>query len=140
MDKGGNTLEGTFEGEHFNLHQVWDEAIIGAQLKKTFNSTEDAYGDALVHRIVNGDFAVNATRWAACSDKFTSVNCPNLWAQESAALSCSYAYMEANGQTKIRNDFALSGDYYDRNGPLIEEQLAKGGVRLAAMLTAIYGQ
>ena len=36
---GGNELEGTFEGDSYNLHAVWDSAMIDKHVSDDFNGT-----------------------------------------------------------------------------------------------------
>jgi len=58
---------------------------------------------------------------------------PVQWASESYRLALSNAYA-------IPNDGELGQDYFERNIPVVEQRLAMAGVRLAAVLNAIFGE
>lgn len=55
-------------------------------------------------------------------------------ANETAALGCGYAYTRPNG-ARVKSGDVLDRAYYLRAKPVVEEQLAKGGVRLAMLLS-----
>ena len=133
-DKGGNSYHGTFEYSHTNLHQIWDEKIILKRISDDFDNDQDKYLDHLTG-LVQGDWASNATIWSECPDHET--DCPYGWANESAKLACDYAYVTSQGDV-IRNDFKLGNDYYEFTLPIVELQLARGGVRLASVLNKIW--
>eukprot|EP00933_Yihiella_yeosuensis_P033839 TRINITY_DN27460_c0_g1_i1.p1 TRINITY_DN27460_c0_g1~~TRINITY_DN27460_c0_g1_i1.p1 ORF type:complete len:343 (-),score=65.27 TRINITY_DN27460_c0_g1_i1:252-1280(-) len=54
-------------------------------------------------------------------------------AEETAALGCTYAYVNENGE-RVKNGDILSRNYYKRVKPIVEAQIAKGGARLAHLL------
>ena len=56
---------------------------------------------------------------------------PSDWATESYKLALSNAYQVGNGQ--------LGQDYCAANIGVVEEQIKKGGVRLAKLLNGIFG-
>jgi len=74
--------------------------------------------------------------WQSCSGG--AIACPDDYADGSVQMACNYAYVEADGSTHVPNNFALGDPYYNRNIPIVYEQLAKGGVRLAAILNRIW--
>jgi len=55
-------------------------------------------------------------------------------AGETSALSCSYAYVKPDG-SKVAADDVLDVAYYQRSKPVVAMQLAKGGARLAQILS-----
>ena len=79
-------------------------------------------------------FGVNVQ--AKCSDP-QAVECAADWATETAGYGCNYAYVQADGVTYIQSGDQLGDPYYDRNYPIVDLQLAKAGVRLAATLDKI---
>lgn len=129
-DKGGNTITGTFNGFNDNLHEMWDTWMIKERMTKDFSNSDANYAQYLVNQ-VNGDWKSNASDWA--SD--TNVDD---WGSESAGLACTYAYTDNNGN-HIESGFVLGDDYYNFAIPVIDMQLAKGGVRLATVLNQVLG-
>lgn len=132
-DKGGNTIQGTFNGYADNLHEIWDTWVIKERMSNDFGSDHTAYANFLVHQ-VQGAWAANATRWAACG----SNECADAWGNESTGLACEYAYRDNTG-AKIESGFDLGEPYYRYAYPVIDMQLAKGGVRLATVLNNVIG-
>ena len=67
--------------------------------------------------------------------------CPQHWAEESAELVCTYSYTDEDGN-HIESGFDLGGQgdgYYTRVLPVIESQIQKAGVRMAAVFNANFG-
>ncbi|GFF63706.1 hypothetical protein IFM51744_11166 [Aspergillus udagawae] len=60
--------------------------------------------------------------------------CIKLWADESNRLNCAIVFKR--GIPYITNE-DLAGEYYDDAAPIIEEQIYKAGVRLAAWINAL---
>jgi len=135
-DAGGNGIRGTFEGSSDNLHYIWDTPLVQLRIKTDFSGVQSKYISYLVAQI-KGAWAKNATAWARCSTSGTV--CPDDWASESIVLACTHAYVDENGD-KIENGFNLGDAYYQFNKDVIDEQLAKGGVRLASMLNNLLGK
>jgi len=139
-DLGGNKIEGTYDDSDFNLHSVWDTGIIEDRLAD-FNNDTSQWTAYLVSQLTK----VNTSSWSDCPSSGVSgapsVICPEHWANGSAQLACSNAYVDADGTTHLQSGFDLGGyqdDYYNRNLPIIEEQIMKGGVRLAALFNQIF--
>ena len=55
------------------------------------------------------------------------------WATESCQLARSNAYA-------IPKDGRLGQDYFDKNIPVVNERLTMAGVRLAALLNAVFDE
>jgi hypothetical protein len=134
-DAGGNGITGTFEGAKDNLHYIWDTPLVRLRIKD-FSGVQSKYVSYLLQQI-QGPWAANATQWAKCSTG--GAVCPDDWASETIVLACTHAYVDENGD-KIKNGFNLGDAYYQLNKDVIDEQLAKGGVRLASMLNSLLGQ
>jgi len=137
-DKGGNTLYGDFMSSSTSLHDVWDTHIIDELLSKDFKGNSTALPAYLLKQIQSGTYMHNVTTWQQCPDSTPDNACSPEWASESVGFACNYSYVEADGHTHIANNFDLKTDYYDRNYPIVELQLAKGGVRLANVLNLIW--
>jgi len=136
-NKGGNSLTGTYFGSPNNLHSIWDTSLITTRLQNDFNNDQDKYVDYLVSQI-NGPWKDLSADWIKCPEGQT-YPCPDAWANESANLACKYAYTDQNGK-KIANGFSLSQAYYDNVKDIIDQQLAKGGYRLATTLNQVWNK
>jgi hypothetical protein len=67
----------------------------------------------------------------SCVKPTTAQTCAMAWATDANAFVCSYVLNpDPTGQE-------LSGAYYTGAAPIVEQQLAKGGIRLAAYLNTI---
>lgn len=134
-DHGGNDITGYFLDTYTNLHAVWDAGIIANRITTSFAGDQDSYVTYLLKQIA-GPWAANATEWASCTTPGSST-CVNEWANESAGLACTKAYVDQTG-AHIASDFSLGSAYYKFTLPVVEMQLAKGGVRLANLLNNIW--
>eukprot|EP00013_Stygamoeba_regulata_P023470 CAMPEP_0177661762 /NCGR_PEP_ID=MMETSP0447-20121125/18883_1 /TAXON_ID=0 /ORGANISM="Stygamoeba regulata, Strain BSH-02190019" /LENGTH=299 /DNA_ID=CAMNT_0019167189 /DNA_START=217 /DNA_END=1116 /DNA_ORIENTATION=- len=152
-DEGGNTYKGTFLSNACNLHEVWDEGILERTLAANFSGSLDKYVSSLLASVANGPFSQDVAAWRSCSSaaaasriarsterraKDDNTVCPDDWAAESIAAACKFAYRDQNGN-KIGDGFDLGDDYYAFTADTVDEQIAKGGVRLANVLNAILG-
>jgi len=138
-DEGGNTIEGYYFNDKTNLHQVWDTGIISGRIQYSFGGSLSNYVNYIISQI-NGNWSEMAKEWATCNSTDSDdqpLTCPNGWANESADLACEYAYTDQDGN-HIENGFNLAGPYYEFVKNIVDQQLAKGGVRLAATLNKIW--
>jgi len=133
-DEGGNTIEGTFEGDSVNLHSIWDTSIITKRMADDFNGDQDQYTAYLLGQ-VQGPWAAQAAKWAVCPSG--EVVCADQWADETAALACSNAYKDQDGNI-IQDNFDLGDDYYNFNSGVVDQQLATAAVRLSATLQRVF--
>jgi len=131
-DAGGNSITGTYESKKTNLHAIWDTALVVDRMK-AFSNNEQQYTDWLLTQI-NGAWKSKAAGWATCANGASE--CADDWAVESVGLACTHAYVDQNGN-KIPNGFSLTSGYFTFNSDVIDEQLAKGGVRLAHVLNIV---
>jgi hypothetical protein len=113
-DKGGNTIELSFEGEDTNLHALWDSKLLDHE-GLSYDKLADKFDHATLEQI---------TKWQ--SDPII------IWAWESYQIS-SILYGEVNSDgTK------LDKDYYDAHIPVVELRIEKAGIRLAGLLNNIF--
>ena len=113
-DRGGNDISVEFNHNRTNLHRLWDSGLI------RFNGVPwSAYAKSLRESIKTNDLQA----WKAID--------PIVWANESYKLALSHAY-------EIPTDRQLGPEYVQRNLPVIERRLKMAGVRLAALLNAVY--
>ena len=115
-DKGGNDIKVTFFENNTNLRSLWDSGLIRRTKKGwTQYATELAANITLQERILYGTLD------------------PVTWATESYHLARINAY-------DVPKDGRLGQDYLDKNIPVIERRLSVAGVRLAALLNAVFDE
>jgi hypothetical protein len=141
-DQGGNCTAMRFFGEDrpANLHAVWDYKLIQHELQKD-KLTVAQYAAAL-----NDRFAAKYSAIAAAKP-----DDPTAWSWEAHAIALSNTYGNLNpaipvseaGATAACNaqrdkvtalHIAIGDDYFVKAMPAIDEQLARGGFRLAVLL------
>lgn len=113
-DRGGNKVQVQYFGNGTNLHKIWDSAIMNTVHSWSYTEWRnqiDITDEKRIAEIVAGD--------------------PCEWGRETYKISSSI-YAETPAGSK------LSFDYAYKWAPLIEDQLLKGGLRLAAVLNEIY--
>jgi hypothetical protein len=122
-DKGGNArlvflLD---QPRAMNLHSVWDSGILHISMG---NTPVLVYASGLDARIS----AAQAAQWAKGT--------PEDWANEAHKLAAEDVYknVPADGPPP-----KLDQDYVDANQKVIDQQLQRGGVRLAMVLNANLG-
>jgi hypothetical protein len=115
-DKGGNALRVSFAGRTSNLHAVWDYELIAW----TKRSVAD-YVDLLARSLTNND--ARRFRRGTVRD----------WTEEAQrAARSAYAKLPAPGDRT--EPLELDDRYAAAVLPLLDEQLLRAGVRLAAAL------
>jgi len=136
-DLGGNDIEGTYYGEQWNLHSIWDTGLIDTRMQTEFGGSQSQYLNYLLSQM-NSEYKDQVKTWSTCNDTKTSPYvCPDEWASETASRACTYAYTDENGHD-IVNGFNLGSSYYDFVKYILDQQLIKGGVRLAHTLNTIW--
>jgi len=124
-DRGGNSFHLPNKQKDSNLHAVWDAVVYkyGTSFKLPFSDSQwSSVGD--IATTLDQTFNIDS------KDEFdTNVN---HWAADSFAL-VEGVYGD------ISEDEALPDSYISKNQPLAERQLVLGGLRLAHVLTTIYG-
>jgi S1/P1 Nuclease len=112
IDKGGNTIQVTSPYVGGNLHSVWDTQIIEYK-NITLDSCMQTY-NALDTAQVTEIKKINELKWMY---------------QSRSLLDTVYSF---------QNDF-LDKSYIDSNADVIKKQLVMGGLRLASLLSSIFG-
>ena len=114
-DRGGNDVRVYFLGRHTTLHAVWDSAILAPAVQ----GDERGYALRLVRSIAPGDLL----RWRGG----TAAD----WATESYKIARAKIYGEMQYEARTLELF-----WESELLPVVNEQLEKAGVRLAALLNA----
>jgi len=135
-DAGGNSITGTFMGQQYNLHSLWDSGILNKRISDDFGGSQAKWLAWFLTQL-NGPWSSKISGWRGCKGSAPYGACSQDWSTESITQACAYSYVEANGKTHVANGFNLGQPYYNRNIPIIEEQIAKGGIRLANVLNSI---
>ncbi|KUJ06891.1 S1/P1 nuclease [Mollisia scopiformis] len=134
LDVGGNDIDVTYAGTSTNLHHIWDtnmpEQLVGGYTL----ADAKTWAANLTTGIKTGTYKSSASSWLTGMDLSDPVSSSMIWAQDSNAYVCTTVM--PNGVSSVEN-VDLSGDYYDTAIPVIEEQIAKAGYRLAAWLNLI---
>ena len=109
-DRGGNDVTVEFEGKSMNLHHLWDSALLGRM------PPEEQLYTALFAAIASA----GETDWARGTVES--------WAGESFASARQVVYGNLPENRRL-------GDAYERAAdPIVQRQLEKAAVRLAAIL------
>ncbi|KOS19940.1 Nuclease S1 [Escovopsis weberi] len=130
---GGNSIHVLWQGKEYNLHHVWDTRIaekwIGAHGKPTRHARKWAV--QLADEIKTGKYAAHRDAWLKDLDMDNAVDTALAWARECNAVVCTHVFPE--GPEAIRGQ-ELSGEYFEKAGPVIERLVAQAGVRMAVWL------
>jgi hypothetical protein len=110
-DRGGNQVQVRFLGASTNLHKVWDSALINRAKIPDNND----YADHLEEFFEEGEV------------QQISAGTPVDWANEAHRLAITNAY-------RIPPSKTLGTAYVRRNLPVVDDQLMRGGLRLARLL------
>jgi hypothetical protein len=120
--------------EQWNLHSVWDEAIIDATMKLQ-NLDEDKYLNRLVKPLLDASPRERAelqrgdlSAWVRESYSIAVEKVYNL-----PAFDPNYEYVDKKGNAK-KGGYRLEPSYYAANAGVVNEQLQNGGLRLARVL------
>jgi hypothetical protein len=113
-DRGGNSTKVRYFGQQKSLHTLWDSDIVES-----------------AHRWSYSEWAEQIDRVGRKQEREIQQGTPSEWIEESVALVEDIYNNSPTNQN-------LSYDYVARYTPVIELQLLKGGLRLAAILEQLY--
>lgn len=134
LEVGGNDIDVTFAGAATNLHHIWDTEIPEKYTGGYSLADAKAWAKTLNTAVNSGIYASQAASWIKGLDvtgpKTTSLQ----WASEANAYVCSTVLPK--GQAAVET-VDLSGAYYNSAISVVELQIARAGVRLAAYLDAV---
>jgi S1/P1 Nuclease len=118
VDKGGNDIKVDYLGHNSNLHRVWDTDIIESE-----------------HISVDDCMAVVKNMPKSKVEELKIINLDNF-------NSPSFWFNEPRNLVERCYDFSnntIDQKYVTKNKSIVEEQLAVGGIRLAAVLEHVFG-
>lgn len=130
-DRGGNEIKGKFMGHDTNLHEVWDFHVINRLLSSSYPQTGIS-GLARHLAAQHRNHRSSAAEHTRCDAESVSA-CPMAWAVEAAVLASSVGYKDKHGEV-IRDGFHFTQADEEFLLPIIQNQITKGGVRLARIL------
>lgn len=114
-DKGGNDIKLEWFGEPTNIHRVWDTNML--------ESYKMSYSELAANTKVKTESEINAIKNGTLLD----------WVHESQALA-ETVYASAEAEENLR--YKYSYKFF----PVVEDQMLKGGIRLAYLLEAIFSK
>jgi hypothetical protein len=114
-DRGGNEVRVQFDGRATNLHAVWDRQILAPAV----GGDERSYALRLARTITPAEIA--AWRGGSSAE----------WATESHSVAQRVIYGE------LQHRGTLQASYGQAALPVVNQQLERAGVRLAAVLNAV---
>lgn len=121
-DKGGNNVKVTFFGKSTNLHSLWDSAML-----ERFEPKETLLVQYLEEKIA--DSPAKVKQWLSAMD-------PAEWAEANFQIVRHDAYRFQDPQAARAVE--ITEEYYAHNAPIILDQLAAAGVRLAYLLNSAF--
>ncbi|KAG8695624.1 hypothetical protein FRC09_009027 [Ceratobasidium sp. 395] len=129
---GGNDISVLWNGATTNLHSVWDTSIPEKYVGGNTATYATTWANQIIAKLAaGGAYAGSKASWLSCVSPSTAQTCSLAWASDANAIVCSYVLKtDPTGKE-------LSGTYYTGALPLVEQQIAKGGIRLAAYLNMI---
>lgn len=143
LSRGGNDIPVAFDGhrtQRTNLHSVWDSSIPRKLNGLSFDAhaTEEKpaaakWAKQLADRTKAAD-SMSPNVSTECTNLADPNQCGIAWATESNKLVCQYVL--APGLDWVK-DNDLGGEYYEGAVDVVELQIARAGVRLAAWINAI---
>lgn len=137
VQRGGNGIHVKWDGRVYNLHHVWDSSIaekwIGGMRGKPYPLAA-RWATQLAVEITDGKFAEESEDWLSELDFSDPKKTAMAWSRECNALVCSHVFPE--GPKAIAGQ-ELGGEYFEKAGPVIEKQVARAGLRMAAWLDHI---
>lgn len=134
LEVGGNDIDVTFAGASTNLHHIWDTEIPEKFVGGYTLADAKAWAKTLNTAVNSGIYASEAASWTTGLDITDPITTSLGWASETNAYVCSTVLPK--GQAAVES-VDLSGAYYTSAIPVVELQIARAGVRLAAYLDAI---
>ncbi|HEX8498968.1 MAG TPA: S1/P1 nuclease [Pyrinomonadaceae bacterium] len=161
-DAGGNGLPVTWQGEPpypyppakvWNLHSLWDDILVEREIKRAGKTGFADYAAWLETTLTQAqkDYATRKTDVLEAGQAETTA----AWAERSHRLAKQFAYdalpkmdtwVDKSTRGEVARDFngqqlkiaLLDEGYFVQGMPIVRQQLALGGVRLARILNEIF--
>ncbi|KAI0177480.1 S1/P1 nuclease [Pestalotiopsis sp. NC0098] len=134
LETGGNGIDVLYDGDDTNLHHIWDSEIPESVSGGSSQSSAKTWATTLTTAIKSGTYKSAAAGWVADLDISDAETTATGWASEANAYVCSTVLK--GGVSAVENK-ELDGSYTTTAQPVVKEQIAKQGYRLAKWLDAI---
>ncbi|KAK6196780.1 hypothetical protein LQW54_011186 [Pestalotiopsis sp. IQ-011] len=134
LETGGNGIDVLYDGDDTNLHHIWDSEIPESVSGGSSQSSAKTWATTLTTAIKSGTYKTAAAGWVADLDISDAETTATGWASEANAYVCSTVLK--GGVSAVENK-ELDGSYTTTAQPVVKEQIAKQGYRLAKWLDAI---
>ncbi|KAF9200305.1 hypothetical protein BGZ49_009478 [Haplosporangium sp. Z 27] len=144
---GGNQAPIKWGTKTSNLHSMWDTLIITQDIANRFNNDNQAYVDDTLN--LAKTYWTDVSTWTNCDASLLEKNpwssvvdsvqtlCPIQWAKQANALDCSYVWVDYSA-TRDYSTTYFANVTGKSSGYLVQQQLAKAGVRMAAVLNEVF--
>jgi nuclease S1 len=119
-DRGGNLVKVRVNGNQDNLHHVWDATLLEQEELNQSDYVDFLTGDFI------GDRDPETLMTGTVED----------WAGQSHTLAQESAYKPIKNSSKV---VTISAKYLDDNTKVVDDQLLKGGLRLARLINEALG-
>ncbi|KAJ3374348.1 hypothetical protein GGF31_007868 [Allomyces arbusculus] len=135
---GANNVLVNFEGKSVKLHAAWDGTLIRKMLSTQYAGSQDKWVADLIARAAKVD--VRQIPGLKCAATLNPLDvdgteaCAMEWASDSNTFVCSTVF-----PADFKEGMEISGDYYQNSIEPINNQIVKGGLRLAAVLNKVLG-
>ncbi|KAL7269489.1 hypothetical protein RUND412_007852 [Rhizina undulata] len=130
---GGNGIRVIFDGQHTNLHHVWDTSIPTKHLGGGAVRNAVAWANTLDEYVSpGGKYSELVGNWTSCVDPSLEEECALVWANESNDWVCKYVLPDTYPAGFENTE--LGDEYFEGAEEIVDELVAKAGLRLAAWL------
>lgn len=116
-DRGGNTVWVRIGGETAKLHAWWDTGLLA-----WFGDSDDEMAEWATQRVTTAE----VERWAGGATRE--------WTMEAFTVARDFVYARSRGSNTRSTPIVLPESYVADAEPILQQQLAKAGVRLARTL------
>ncbi|VDB91644.1 unnamed protein product [Peniophora sp. CBMAI 1063] len=136
LELGGNDISAVCLKKSTNLHAAWDTGMLTASADTRFNGDAQTYATFLANEIKTGSFKSLSAGWVSgiTTSALKGTSVPLVWATEANAFNCVDVFDFTTGED------LCTGTYFNAAIPVIDEQLAKQGFRLATWLNTVFAE
>ncbi|RFU75815.1 nuclease s1 precursor [Trichoderma arundinaceum] len=161
VGKGGTQIQVLWRRAGKDLHEVWDSSIpekMTKPLRTGSNEIAFQWAKELAREINDGKFAAKKQKWLEKFDPTDPIGTAMAWSNEANDYVCTHgeipqflswtippAYVISNAvfppgldPKNIEGKNLTDNGYYDKAAPIVEEQVARAGFRMAAWLDGIF--
>ncbi|KAJ3159844.1 hypothetical protein HK101_001011 [Irineochytrium annulatum] len=126
-----------------NMHFIWDQFMVEADIQLNYNNSFDAYVLAIVNDLKTGIWKHEHHLWNTCTTPYVTASgrvihsaCPLEWSNDANDYNCDSVWENAGNGTAASADLFFNG-YYEKNKDVARKQIAKAGLRLASVLNSV---